>query len=148
MRLGTHVYIVCAALISDLKCPCVCIFERSREDEEGDDDGLSLDEFFESYEAERAVRRKRYANSPKIRQMEQAGACLADLPPTIVEHERRQLLWNITGEDSSPKGLLPEGLPPTINQFAYHHMWDPQSTYEETEAEIAARKLLEVEAAA
>ena len=57
-------------------------------------------------------------------------------------------MWNAAGGNSSPKGLLPEGAPPTINQFAYHHVWDPQSKYEETEAEIAARKLLQVEAAA
>ena len=109
---------------------------------------MSLDEFFESYEAERAVRRRRYANRPKIRQAEQAGACLAELPSAVVEHERQRVMWNAAGGDSSPKGRLSEGVPPTTNQFAYHYVWDPQSKFEETEAEIAARKLLEVEAAA
>ena len=45
-------------------------------------------------------------------------------------------------------GEIPEGLPPTVNQFAHHHMWNPGKPDEETEIEAAARKLLQVEAAA
>ena len=124
------------------------LFDCNREDEDSDDDGLSLDEFFQAYEAERAVRRKSTSNSPKNRAAAQAGAHLAELPSAMVEHERRKLKWNAAEVGSSPKGWLPEGVPPTINHFAYRHMWDPQSEYDETEAETAARKLLQVEAAA
>ena len=124
------------------------LFDSNREDEDSDDDGLSLDEFFQTYEAERAVRRKSSSNGPKNRAAAQAGAHLAELPSALVEHERQKLKWSAAGGGSSPKGRLPEGVPLTTNHFAYRHMWDAQSKYDETEAEIAARKLLQVEAAA
>ena len=117
------------------------------EDDDSDDDGLTLDEFFENYESERAARRKRYSKSPKVlsqsAKTQAVGAHLAGLPAMVVEHERRKLRWNALGTNS-----LPEGIPPTSNHFAYRHMWDPLAKHEETEAEAAARKILQVERAA
>lgn len=123
--------------------------DYNSEEEDSDDDGLTLDEFFETYESERAARRNRYSKSPIVlsqpSKSQALGAHLAELPAMVVEHERRKLRWKALGT-SNVTNSLPEGIPPTSNHFAYRHMWDPLA--KETEAEAAARKLLQVERAA
>jgi hypothetical protein len=71
-----------------------------REDADGgaDVDGDDLTSFFESYEAERAIRRKRFSGSSKARQLremqaEMEAAHLADLPTALAEKERRRVKW-------------------------------------------------------
>lgn len=71
-----------------------------REDADGgaDVDGDDLTSFFESYEAERAIRRKRFSGSFKARQLremqaEMEAAHLADLPTALAEKERRRVKW-------------------------------------------------------